>query len=377
MPSKKTITLETGEEFTMEVDSTVELATSLFGPLAVWGARKVQEKMNSKGENLEEQMKRAGYTYTPVQFVSLFFLSLLVFTLLGPVAMYFLINLLSLLPILGFLLLYTGYIVGFILLSPIILFINPALENSILLLFFVGYATVFFILVNLYYWGFFGFWDTFPNLAKRTARQRGKTVDLYLPYASTYIASMAAANATMPVIFRSLAAQKEPKKGISLKFAKWFDGDQDKEIYPVICTEAGKIYKDMNLLGVDAVTALANAVARSPSPKMAEFFQGIFSTITSGGNLKKYFLNSAEHYMEDNKQVMKNELDFLSLMAETYVVVGIAMPIFLIIMIMITQWVSKGSGDMDASLFYLIIFVMLPTIHLLFAGILYNSTKER
>ena len=299
------------------------------------------DPMAASKYDLKDQLKKANMNLTPEQYVALYIMAMVVTSILALPMAFFMV------PILF------GGLFG---LSGTLLQLVQLLMS----------------LLPLYTYLYF--WKLGSPASK--AKQRGKTVNLYIPYAATYIASLAAANATLPVIFKSLAEQKEPKTGFSLKMAKAFDGDEEKEIYPEICKEAGQVYKDITLLGIDSVTALKNAVERAPSAKLAEFFQGIFSTITSGGSLKKYFLNSAEHYMEDNKQQQKEDLDFIALMAETYVVVGIAMPIFLLIILIITQWISKGGGEMDASMLYLIIFVLLPTIHLSFAAILYSSTKE-
>jgi len=314
-------------------NATADFAYSIFKFMA--------DPMAKKKYELKEDLKKSNMNLSPEQFVAVFLLAFFVTAILD-------------IPI------------AFIMI-PLIAEVLKVDE------FMVNLAQVFMLPLPLYTYLYF--WKIGSPKAK--AKHRAKKIDLYLPYAATYIASLAAANATLPVIFKSLASQKEKKKGVKLWLAKSFEGDLEKEIYPEICKEAGSIYKDITLLGLDAVTALKNAVERAPSPKLAEFFQGVFSTITSGGNLKKYFLNSAEHYMEDNKQEQRETLNFVELMAEMYVVAGIAMPIFILIMLIITQWISQGGGEMDASMMYLIIFVLLPVIHLFFAGIIYSKTKEK
>ena len=314
-------------------NATADFAYSIFKFMADPMARKRYE--------LREDLKKSNMNISPEQFVAVFLLAFLVTAILAIPIAFFMV------PLFAQILKLSGFMVN---LAQLILLPLP-------------------LYTYLYFWK--------VGSPKAKAKQRAKKVNLYLPYAATYIASLAAANATLPVIFKSLASQKEKKKGFKLWWAKSFDGDLEKEIYPEICKEAGSIYKDVTLLGRDVVTALKSAVERSPSPKLAEFFQGVFSTITSGGNLKKYFLNSAEHYMEDNKQEQRETLNFVELMAEMYVVAGIAMPIFILIMLIITQWISQGGGEMDASMMYLIIFVLLPVIHLFFAGIIYSKTKER
>ena len=106
--------------------------------------------------------------------------------------------------------------------------------------------------------------------------QRTHDMDRKLPFAASYVAAMAAANATPSVIFKSLA--------------------RNEAIYGEISKDAAWIYHSIEFMGRDLVTTLKEGVDRSPSERFAEFLQGIVGTLTSGGNLKLYFLNRSEYY---------------------------------------------------------------------------------
>ena len=99
---------------------------------------------------------------------------------------------------------------------------------------------------------------------------RGTNMDRQIPFAASYVSAMAAANATPSMTFKSLA--------------------RNKDIYGEISNEAAWIYHSMEFMGRDLVTTLKEAVERTPSERFAEFIQGIIGTVTSGGNLKLYFL---------------------------------------------------------------------------------------
>jgi archaellum biogenesis protein FlaJ (TadC family) len=232
------------------------------------------------------------------------------------------------------------------------------------------------------------------------AKQRGNVADLYLPHAASFVSALSASNATMETIFYSLATQRAKKTGIegflgrisdSMKSTKDAEKDatrsdreqqiysaQYRDVFPIISEECAAIYRDMTLLGVDALTAIQSAVERAPSPWLAEFFQGISSTISSGGNLKLYFLNSAERFMEDIKQQQKETLDQLATMAEMFVTVAVAMPIFLIIILIITLWVSTGNTADGGSLstLYMVVFALVPLLHFMFATMTYLNIKK-
>ena len=75
----------------------------------------------------------------------------------------------------------------------------------------------------------FGTYRFLKGAAGRAAHQRGVALEKYLPYAASYTAAMAAANATPHKIFRSLAL--------------------NEDIYGEIAYDSAMIYRDVSLLG--------------------------------------------------------------------------------------------------------------------------------
>ncbi len=183
----------------------------------------------------------------------------------------------------------------------------------------------------------------FRSWPRSNVKRRAKEIDTYLPYAANFVAAMAAANATPQKIFRSLSSQKN--------------------IYGEIANEAKWTYRDMTLLGVDLLTALKRSVKRSPSTKYQEFLQGIVGTLTSGGDLKLYFLNRGEYYMIANRREQKTFLDTLAFMAESYVIVAVAMPMFLMIILTITFWISGAGYSATDQIMYLFSWIAMPVVH--------------
>jgi len=223
----------------------------------------------------------------------------------------------------------------------------------------------------------FGSFTLKHNLPGMKAKQRGKRVDLYLPHAASFVAAMAAANATLEQIFLALSIQKAKKTGASYYISKIFGFPTERDVFPIISEEAAAVYRDAVVLGIDTLTAVQNAVERASSPKLAEFLQGISSTLSSGGNLKLYFLNSAERFMEDIKQDQRQALEQLATQAEMFVTVAVALPIFLIIILVITVWISSGNqGGSSLSTLYLVIFALVPLLHFVFATMTYVTIKK-
>ncbi|MAH91218.1 MAG: type II secretion system F family protein [Candidatus Poseidoniaceae archaeon] len=203
----------------------------------------------------------------------------------------------------------------------------------------------------------FGTYKYLKGSASRAANLRGVALEKYLPYAASYTAAMAAANATPHKIFKSLA----------------LNGD----IYGEIAYDSSMIYRDVTLLGYDLLTAMKMGVDRAASPWMTEFFQGMVGTLTAGGSLKLYFLNRAEHYMRENRTRLHEFLESLAMLAESYVVVAVAMPLFLIVMLVIMFWVSGAGAQMEESTLYMVVLLVLPMLHGMFAFIVWSSSEEQ
>ena len=185
---------------------------------------------------------------------------------------------------------------------------------------------------------------------------RASSMDRQLPFAASYVSAMAAANATPIQTFKSLA--------------------RNEDIYGEISVDSAWIFHSMEFMGRDLVTTLKEAVDRSPSERFAEFIQGIIGTVTSGGNLKLYFLNRSEYYAQQNRSHVKDVLQQMALFSEAYVVVAVALPIFAMIMAVITFWVSGAGMQLEEIHMYLLVFAGFPVIQIIFSGLFYSLSQE-
>ncbi len=190
-------------------------------------------------------------------------------------------------------------------------------------------------------------------LPESRANRRKKDIDVKLPYALNFIAAMSTAGITPAEIFKSLAEQP---------------------VYGEVHKESAWIYRDIAIFNIDIITALRNAANRTPSVKFQEFLQGAITTIHSGGDLKKYFLAKADEYMRENRRLQKEFLETLGVLAESYVTVVVAAPLFLIIMLSVMS--MFGGSPSTALVMYLIAFIMLPVANLGFALVIQSMSPE-
>ena len=215
-----------------------------------------------------------------------------------------------------------GFIASFI--STLILYLIIPLEITALLIFMV--SSIVPTIIGLYY----------LSLPTSKAKSRGKNIDRYLPYATNFINTMSVAGISPSDIFEALSTIK---------------------LYGDIQKEAKKITTEINMMGIDTITALKNAIVISPSNKFKEFIQGMLGVIQSGSELGPYFDRCVEKYMFDDIMDRKRNLESLAVMAESFVVTVIAFPLFLVIIISI---MGMTSGGISFEFLFILAFGILP-----------------
>ncbi|UCF11946.1 MAG: type II secretion system F family protein [Thermoplasmatales archaeon] len=215
-----------------------------------------------------------------------------------------------------------GFIVSFV--STLILYL--LIPNNITALFILLITSIVPIVIGIVY----------IQLPAYKAKSRGKNIDRYLPYVANFINTMSAAGISPSEVFGTLAGIK---------------------LYGEVQKEAKKITTEIELMGIDTITALKNAIVISPSKKFKEFIQGIIGVVQSGSELAPYFERCVDKYMYEDLEDRKKNLDSLAIMAESFVVTVVAFPLFLVIIISI---MGLTSGGISFDFLYILAILILP-----------------
>src|SRR6266480_1985761 len=171
------------------------------------------------------------------------------------------------------------------------------------------------------------------------AKKRGTKIDKRISGAMSFISAMASADVPVDVIFKELSKQT---------------------VYGEVAREAEWITRDTELLGLDILSAIRKAAQRSPSSKFQDFLQGVVTTSTSGGQLKPYFLVKAEQFEKEDRLEMRKKMETLGMLAESFVTVVVAFPLFLVVIMAIMALISKGSSGSVLVLLYVVVALMIP-----------------
>ena len=190
---------------------------------------------------------------------------------------------------------------------------------------------------------------------KGRAKDRARRIDKKITSSMNFISAMASAEVPVDLIFRELAKQK---------------------IYGEVAAEAEWITRDTELLGVDILNAIKNGAKRTPSVKMQDFLQGVVTTSTSGGQLKPYFLVKAEQFEREDKLEMRKRMETLGLLAESFVTVVVAFPLFLVVIMAIMALISKASAGFIVTMLFAVVGLMIPFSQFGFIFVIWNQEQE-
>ncbi len=240
--------------------------------------------------------------------------------------------------------LFTSILVA--ILSVITLFV------SIIFRFFYAIDIILIIVVPFSAWITYIVMLSYPE-SKSSGRK--KLIDSSMGGAMAFIAAMASADVPVDVIFRELSKREE---------------------YGEIKKEALKITRNTELFGMDIFTAIQEAAKVSPSIKWQEFLQGVVTTATTGGRLKPYFINKAGEYQNELRIALRKNAENVGLFAETYVTVGVAFPLFLIVILAIMGVISGSSGSSTIVILAVFSFLVMPIIIGAFIWIMGSVSKE-
>ena len=160
----------------------------------------------------------------------------------------------------------------------------------------------------------------FPGIEKRN---RSIRINLTLHNAVAYMYAMRRGGAQLMTIFHSLS--------------------DHSDIYGEVALEFRQIIRDADFFGYDMISALHHLIETTPSEKLKNFLEDLLSVIESGGDMSEFLSMRVRLYQEEARFEQKQFLNFLSIVAETYVTLFVAGPLFLIIIMVIMGMIGSGA----------------------------------
>lgn len=191
-----------------------------------------------------------------------------------------------------------------------------------------------------------------PLLLRNAGIERSKDIDANLPHGLGYMLALANAGLPPREVWASLGRA---------------------EVFGALAVEAQRIVRDLDVFGYDLLSALRSAQERTPSKRFQEFLQGAISAFQSGVELESYLRHKGEQYQREEIEDQLKTIETMGLMAEAFLVVVVAAPLFLIILLTV---MSINRGRTVLFLGYAMALVFIPVTQLII-GTLVRSMNPR
>ncbi|MCL7413196.1 MAG: type II secretion system F family protein [ANME-2 cluster archaeon] len=222
-------------------------------------------------------------------------------------------------------------------------------NNTIVDVFAIAAALLLFIIVQkIVYFTYI----LIPTL-KSSIRQ--SSIDQSIPHAIIYLYALSRGGMNMLEIFRSLSTYSH--------------------IYGATAREFNYIIRDIEYFGHDLLTAIRNASTRTASEKLRDFFDGLVSVTSSGGNITAYLKSKSEQYHYVAVREQKIFLETLGVLAEIYISIFVAGPLFLITILVILGLIGPAAINILIVLIYMVIPVS-TVIYLLILSFLSGPSEK-
>jgi len=222
-------------------------------------------------------------------------------------------------------------------LPPFITLIEESIGIRFLKIFWIIFAlpAVTFIFTYLY-----------PSLEKKSLENK---INRELPFAAIHMSSVSGSMIEPSKIFNIIISTKE---------------------YPNLEKEFIKLQNEINIYGYDLVTALRNRSFNSPSRKLADLFNGLATTITSGGNLPEFFEERSRSLLFEHRLDMEKQLKTAETFMDIYISVVIAAPMILMLLLMMMR-ISGLGISLSPFMISVVMILVISLINIFFLTFLH------
>jgi flagellar protein FlaJ len=172
------------------------------------------------------------------------------------------------------------------------------------------------------------------------AKSRAQKLGDEIPHYIGYMATLCASGLSLEGIFKSISKENSNEE---------------------IVKDAKFVTRNIEILGMDVVTAVNDLIRRTPKGPYSELLDGAIITFKAGGNLREYFLATAKVHLEEKKLTVKRSTESLGIMAEMYTILLIVFPLMAIIMLSIMAIMNPDLGGFDlVTLMNMLTYVLVP-----------------
>jgi archaellum biogenesis protein FlaJ (TadC family) len=172
-----------------------------------------------------------------------------------------------------------------------------------------------------------------------------KSINQELPFLTIYMAAIATSGIEPSKIFTILAATND---------------------YPHTQREIKKIINYVNFYGYDLSSALKMVARNNPSEELSQLFEGLSTTITSGGALSNFLEKHSETLLFDYRLEREKYTRTAETFLDIYISIVIAAPMILMILFVLIGITGMGGSSLTAGILSMIVILAISIINIFF-----------
>lgn len=178
------------------------------------------------------------------------------------------------------------------------------------------------------------------SLPSITVKTRANKLLEEIPHFIGYMSTLATSGLSLEDIFKSISKEETNEE---------------------IVRDARYITRNIQILGMDLITAVKDLVSRTPPGPYSELLEGAIITSQTGGDLKEYFNATARVQLEEKKMLLQKTTESLGSVAEIYTILLIVFPLLAVIMLSIMGIMSPSLAGFDLlTLMNILTFAVVP-----------------
>ena len=216
----------------------------------------------------------------------------------------------------------------------------PVSIISILIAYLYGFLPIIF-LIPLPFYVMIGF----MLIPLSRAGDRASSLEREMPFASAYISVMASGGIAPYTSFKRLS---------------------EVELMPAMKGEAKEIIKDVEIFGIDPLTAIEKAAKKNPLDIYRDFLAGYASTVIIGGDIGHFLERKAEDIFKARALRVKAAAERLGMLLETFIIVMVLMSLCFYILFSVESIYSAGGSISMYSGIILYTYLFTPMLSMMF-----------
>ncbi len=176
------------------------------------------------------------------------------------------------------------------------------------------------------------------------ASERSSRLEREMPFAATYVAVMASGGIPPYSSFKRLG---------------------EAELLPAMSHEAKNLVRDVEIFGVDPLTAMQESSKANPLDIYREFVGGYASTVIIGGDITSFLERKAEELFKTRAARVRAAAERLGMLLESFIIIMVLMSLCFYILFSVESIYSTG-GMSSVSGVILYTYVFTPLLSFVF-----------